>query len=259
LPLAAAGRALGEDGQPLADRRIVVEPLGLPFYWTEDVPTDSKGRFELHAPVCDAVRVRANLDSGGDVFEPDELVVAHGTTDVVLRRTAAAEERSFEIQAVDAHTGEPLGDVIATFDRGPGSERFSNSYGARSAFTVYVLPSTRLRIGREGYVSVTLELVSELERVGDAPLRVPMEPGLRHAFRVFDMTTLEPLAGVRFHAPNGHARVSDAEGNVALDTGEWAVYAVEKDGYEPDEWDPTEYVLFDFGDLYLAPEGVVGR
>ena len=252
LPLAVSGVVLDEAGEPLANCMLVVQPEGLPRHWERNVTTGSDGTFALHAPECPAVVVTANLDPSGGVFSPSSLRAEHGADDLVLRRTSVAAERSFQVLAIDTESGEPLDEVVASFDRGPAGRRWSITYAPRKHFTVRVEEDTRLRVAAEGYRSLALSLAEALDELkGDEPLRLEMTPGLHLRLRVFDAASDTPLPEVLFVAPGGGRARSDGAGWVTLEADTWPTYQVEKPGYITQECEPADYVLFDDGELHL--------
>ena len=252
LPLAVSGIVLDEGGLPLADQVVAVQLIGVPAWWSEDVVTDDRGAFRYFGPACDVVIVNASLGALGDLFDPAEQHVQHGTKDVTFRRSTQAQECAFTVLAIDSKTLEPIGDIIATFDRGPGTERWSNTYAARTSFSVPVLPDTRIRIAAAGYSVATVSLKEALDALAnEAPLEVQLEPGLHHTLLVLDADSGLPLAGVRMTGASGHVVTSDANGHVPFTNAPWEVYVATHAGHANQEWDPSDSVLFAWGALHL--------
>ena len=45
---------------------------------------------------------------------------------------------------------------------------------------------------------------------------------------------------------------SDARGVVRFEAPEWSVYRLSREGYESEEWDPSDHVLWKFGPIFLS-------
>ena len=248
---AVSGRVVDEQGAPLAGVALVVTPEG---GWSESVSTQEDGSFTFYGDEAESFLVEANLSWGGDVYEPGSVEVPFGAFDVQFTRVAQAELRTFEVEVFDLTTGAALEHFVATIDRGPASEEWSSKYAPRLEFELRVLPETRCRISSRGYVERSLELKRELDRLEEGErLRVGLAPGLDYSCSVLDADTLEPLPGVLFRSELAGDVRSDARGEVRFQATEWSVYRVSREGYEPDEWDPTDHVLWQFGSIFLVP------
>lgn len=260
---------------PTGERRVAAsgvvrtsagEPLGqVRMHWSTDGPlgsgdlrdprsveSDAAGRFEIWALPSERIWLSLDVDESAEPFEPGSIDVPFGTDGLVFERRTALEERMFRIEVSDALTGERL-EAYATFDRGPGTEAWSNTYAPRQVYVRRVPPGLRCRVGAEGYVSAAFDVGAALDASSSAPpsIRVELRRGLQHVSRVLDWESGLPLAGVRFRAPGAPDVLSDEHGDVHIEAEAWATYEVGKDGYESTTWDPSEYVLFDGGPLYL--------
>ena len=250
--LAVGGRVVDENGGPLEGVELVVEPTDS---WTRKVHTDAQGRFACYDAGGGPLRVRINLASEGDRFAPGEQVAAHGTTDLLFERVEAAVLRSFEVEVVDAVSGEELKDFVATIDRGPGTERWSNSYAPRRDFELAILPDTRWRVVAKGYIVTEVALAEALDALEEGQrLRVALRPGLDHELVVLDADTDEPLEGVEVRSETAGGGRTDAGGRLRLHADHWSVYRVHHPGFQPEDWDPDDAVLWDYGPLHLERE-----
>jgi len=247
--VAASGRVLDEEGAPLAGVPLAIEFDGLEAGFAR---TDSDGAFAFRGRSPAArVRVGAGVVQQGDRFDPPAIEAAFGAQDLLFRRTARATLRTFEVEVVDAVTGEEVEHFVATIDRGPGTEAWSDSYAPRRRFSLRLLPDARWSVKSHGYVTRELDLWTALEALGpDERLRVELEPGLDHAFQVLDADTLDPVAGALFRSPTAGEARTDAGGRVRLRADHWSAYRVTKDGYEPADWDPDSDLLWGGGRPY---------
>jgi len=249
--LAASGRVLDEEGAPLAGVPLAIELDGREAGF---VKTDPDGAFAFRSRFPAArVRIGAGVVQQGDRFDPPAIETAFGAQDLLFRRTERATLRSFEVEVVDAVTGEELEHFVATIDRGPGTEAWSDSYAPRRRFSLRLLPDARWRVKSHGDMTRELNLWGALEALGpDERLRVALEPGLDHAFQVLDADTLEPVSGVLFRSPTAGESRTDASGRVRLRADHWSVYRVTKDAYEPADWDPDSDLLWGNGPYLLV-------
>lgn len=250
--LAVGGRVVDEQGRPLGGASLVIEPQG---EWPWVVLSDGAGEFEAWAEPCPAVTVRADVAPEGDTFEPSSLTVPHGTRDVLLRRRAAAQRREFEVEVRDRVTGEELREFTATLDRGPGSERWSDTYAGRRAFSLRLLSDARWRVAAPDHVVRELALWPALEALEPGQrLRVDLDPGLDHVLEVLDADTRAPLEGVFLRDELGGVRRTDALGRARLVGAVWTASSASKEGYATAEWDPRDALLWDWGPLLLERE-----
>ena len=251
--LAVEGRVLDEEGRPLAGVELVITAGALEPAVER---TDAEGRFRLRAAPCDGVLVRANLSSEGDRFTPEEAFVAFGTRGVEFRREMAAREARFDVEVVDALTGEELSFFTARIDRGPGSEEWSNAYAPRRTFALTFLPETRWRIAAPGHLVRSLDLAAEVARLEENErLRVELQRGLHHSMRVVDSDTGTPVPHIRFRSATGEEAVADQEGIVTIDSDHWSIWETVHPDYEPQTWDPEDFVLWDWGPMRLTRRG----
>jgi len=249
---AVRGRVVDAEGQAIEGETVVIHPEG---GWEHKVQTNADGVFEAWFPPCDSMTVRANLWAEGDVYEPDSIAVPHGTLDVVFTRVRRALRRRFEVEVYDLVSGAELTEFSATIDRGAGTEEWSNSYAARRTFELPVLEETRWRIASHGYIVRELQLGTELDALEEgARLRVGLAPGLDHVVFVRDVDTSEPLEGVLLLSAEGAAFRTQADGSVRLRADRWSNFRVTKEGYGPEDWEPDDYVLWDWGPLLLSRE-----
>jgi hypothetical protein len=219
------------------------------------VRTGADGTFEYFAPPAERVWLGANVIGEGDAFEPAELEVAFGTRGLLFGRTAKAELRVFEVEVRDRITGEEVESFVATIGRGPGTERWNNSYAHRRRFELRVLPDSRWLIKSHGYIARELRLAEALAELEPGErLTVELDPGLDHTFRILDADTNAPVAGVVMRSATAGEVRSDASGRVHLVSDHWSTYRMTKEGYEPEDWDPDDWLLWGNGTfLYSRP------
>ena len=248
--LAVGGRVLDEEGRPLPGVELVVlHDNGL----ERRVRTDEQGRYAYVADFVGPILISPNRVADEDRFEPDERLVPYGTRDADFQRLEESRKLRFDVEVVDRLDGEEITSFTATIDRGPGTERWSDSWVGRRTFELPVLAETRWHIAANGYLVHTLDLARELAALEpDERLRIELQRGLDHWMRVLDVETDEPIGGVVFRSPTAGEARSDAEGRVHFVADHWSVYRVEKEGYEPETWDPDEHVRWAFGPLHLT-------
>lgn len=250
VPLAVSGTVHDEEGRPLAKVELAIVLDGRD---AETVRTEDDGTFRFFARPSARVLVASNVVQQGDRFEPAEADVAFGTQHLVFRRTARAVQRTFEVEVYDRLTGAEVEHFVATIDRGPGTERWSDSYAPRRRFDLRLLDDARWRVKSHGYLTRELNLTAALDALREGErLRVGLDAGLDHAFQVFDSETSEPIAGVVFRSQTGGETRTDDDGRVRLRSDRWSVYRATKEGYEPEDWDPDDEVLWGSGPFWLS-------
>ena len=256
IPVAVAGRMLDEAGNPLPYRELFVQVEGPSRPWIDSLRTDAHGDFELRMEACESIRLDPHRSPRGDRFEPASLEVAFGTQDLVFRRVAQAVERHFRILAVDEVSGAALGDVVPSFDLGPGTREQQSSYAANTVFRVFVQSNTRMSLGVPGYHKALLELEAALDALEEGePLRVPMRPGLRMRVRVFDAHDDSPLEQVQFRSAAGECFWTGADGWVSIEADLWSDFEVSKAGFESETCDPEAVVIWSDERIYLQKAG----
>lgn len=255
-PLAVAGRMLDEEGDPLPYRELFIQVQGPSRPWIDSLRTDAYGDFELRMQACESILLDPNRSPRGDRFEPDRVEVPFGTQELVFRRVAQAVERNFRILALDEVSGVALGDVVPSFDLGPGTREQQDSYAANTVFQVFVQSNTRMSLGVPGYHKQVIQLESALDALEEgAPLRVAMRPGLRMRVRVLNADSEAALERVRFRSATGESFWTGADGWVSIDTDAWSDFEVSKSGFESEVCDPEAVVLWSNELIYLQPSG----
>ncbi|HEX6886155.1 MAG TPA: carboxypeptidase-like regulatory domain-containing protein [Planctomycetota bacterium] len=241
-PLAVAGQVLDEEGRPLAGEQLAVAIDG---HRVGLVKSDEQGAFRVFRPAGRRVWVGPNAVQQGDRFEPAEIEEDFGADFLVFRRVQRAEPRVFEVEVYDTVTGQELEHFVAQIDRGPGTEDWSDSYAPRRRFELALLPGARWRVKASGHVTRELQLLDELDALEPGQrLRVGLDPGLDHTFRLLDADSLEPVHDVLLHSESAGDARSDAAGRVHLRADHWSVYRMTKEGYASEDWDPEQYLLW---------------
>ena len=246
---AVSGRVIDEQGEPLTGVGLVVTRKG---GRSQSIRTEEDGSFSFYEDEAGPFLLEANFPAEGDVYEPGSLEVPFGAYDVLFTRVRQAELRSFRVEVFDLTNGAAIEHFVATIDRGPSSEKWS--YPPQLEYELPVLPETRLRVSSKGYIERSLELKRVLDGLEEMErLRVGLAPGLDYSCSVLNAETFKPLPGVLFRSELAGDVRSDDGGVVHFQAPEWSVYRVSSEGYESDEWDPNDHVLWQFGSILLVP------
>lgn len=246
--LAVSGRVVDTAGAPVERARVSVRAVGVDDGWRETVTSDPEGRFEVHAPRVESVRVAPAGGVFDDDLEPLEQVVPFGSIGVELRRTRAVELVELPFEIADAATDELVpGALVMTYRRPRlGDYSFHRAVDGRASPRVPDHPDTAFVLEAKGYrrLEVSLADVRAKASEGRVP-RIGIERGLLRTLAVVrerSEGTSEPVAGVRVTSDGALVGTTDARGSVTLDLDAWPTGPLTlraPDGTETN-WEPSD-------------------
>jgi len=228
LDVAAAGRVVDEDGEPLAGVEVA---LLNPDAGLTTVSTAADGTFELRAPRCDRVRVALDHDPWGDQFEPGHVDVRFGRTDLEFERLGPPAFVGLELEVVDAESREAIEDAVILVHRPPYTDEHGQhrTLRGRARLTCPDVEGLELRVAARGYRTETLTLASLFEPTDPTMphRRVALERGLRARLRAVtsaapvDHRSLVPLPRAHVVSDGAIVATADDDGWIELDLHVW--------------------------------------
>ncbi len=236
-PLAAAGKVLDEEGNPLGSVEV---SLFRNDGESGRMLTDEAGRFAFRAPAGGPVRLSTETDIWGDRYQPAALDVPFGTDDVLFRRVESKPSTHVVLEIVQGRTLARVPGVMVIAFREPLCGDWSYAHGPEGV--------VELDLKLYGDVGITVEAVGyrrrrlgvpELVRSGpeDGRYRIELEPGLERALRILDSEDEEPLVGALVYAGELLVSTADGEGRAALDLPSWPVeLRIAATGHEDASW-----------------------
>lgn len=250
VDVAAAGRVVDEDGQPLAG---VLVALVHPGAGTTTVATDADGRFEFRAPACEELRVALDHDPWTDVYEPPHVDAPFGRRDLRFVRTQRLSFVAFELEVVDARTAEPVEGVVVLGHRPPYTENVGEHHalGGRLRLTYPDAGDVELRIRAPGYRPRSLTIASLFDPTDPSipRRRIELERGFRTRIRAVtpispvDADTRVPLPEARVLVDGAVVATADPDGWIDLDLPTWPERLVlVHDGLTSVDLDPTAWL-----------------
>lgn len=250
--IGASGTVADEAGAPLTDVDVHYRADA---GFAQRVWTDTRGHFECWVEPCTSIWIGLDVEPLGELFEPGSCTVDFGTRDLRFQRVEAGRMQRFRLHASDRANGARIEPIYLTFDRGSGTEEWCNTFAPRELYAVRATSATRCRVEAVGYVGTSFALLDALAAAkGDPPeLEVALERGLSCELRVLDEPSRRPIEGATLTAPDGSVARTDSEGRARIESDRWSIYVLEASGYEPDEWDPEEGLLFPREAEYLTP------
>lgn len=251
---AVSGRVVDEDGKPLGDVQLEVR-TGHTGDW---ISTQSDGSFSHRALPTETVVV-STLGAIGDRYQPEEIEVPFGTTDVQFVRVEEVPTRSLSLEIVDRHTGEGIVDseFCIYLKRDWTAALWWNAEWERmSALEFKVRPDANWMAYAPGYRRQRGSMPELLERLGEGDkLRLELVRGYEHRFRVRD-DDAGLLDNVRVLLDGVEVGRTGADGEVWLELAEWPErLEFELAGYELGEFEPfLGWDDFEPSEVWIEPE-----
>lgn len=244
-----SGSVVDEEGNGLARIGLVVRS----GYTSGTVLTEQDGSFEVGWPsdsFVDLVHVEIGQSADEDRYEPEEITVPLGTTELVLRRVASKPSVELSFLLIDARTRQPVeeGRVIVLRERLPcGCEASPTRDGlVVCSFKPF---DDVVFVGRApGYRDRSVSWRDlEREERNSEPVTLALEPGFAQTFQLVDCATDQPIAGARILEEREGVlellALTDGEGQAHLELARWpGVLHALADGYESDSLLCSDYL-----------------
>jgi|GEM_PF-6139537 len=246
---------------------VVGEGCGSPGLWATiddgspiTIPVRKDGRFELVALRGREVELHS---AGGDLeagFEPEVSKHPFGARDVVVTCRAPAARVDVRFRLFAAESNEPLGDAWIAVERRDGERMRSRVLGsANSAELTVALPALD---DLEYFVCARgrRDVSARLFPAGVPPAGVVVERTIRlelgfcRDFRVLHCSRHTPIAAASFVQAGQFVGVTDGEGRVRIELGEWPTrMQVEAAGFDPGQWPPSFQAPLTLRAVMLCP------